>query len=285
MKSGSWIRGSKVFSHDETETEKLGGGIVVCRIEREHKLAVYRSGSDEGYHEYGTQWWTNHKCPVAFRYLNLDDLYATQYFDQDGHPSEWIASELYEYMQETYASLFGRRFSSVLELGSGGGEITHQFLKNGLDYVTVEGTIGGVSKLERLGIPKERILHENLKFLRRIDRSFDLVVCTEVAEHIEPWFASKIVDNCVSHGHAVWFSSSQGTARPHYHHMNEAPIGAWDNIFAQFGFDRHAKLNGTASRADRLYMDSVAYEEARLISLLGSQIPDGQNLPGEGEPR
>jgi len=180
------IHGERNVSHDTIETKVLGGGTAVCRIEREHRLVVYRSGSDEGYHEYGTQWWTNHECLSAFRYLNLDDLYASQYFDQEGHPSEWIASGLYAYMQETYAKLFGRRFGRVLELGSGGGEITQQFQKDGLNYVTVEGTLGGVSKLERLGIPRERILHTNLKFLQPVDGLFDLVMCTEVAEYIEP---------------------------------------------------------------------------------------------------
>lgn len=75
-----------------------------------------------------------------------------------------------------------------------------------------------------------------------------------MAEHIEPWFASKVVENCTRHANAVWFSAAKGDARPHYHHSNEAPIEAWDRLFAFFGFTFGVVLDGRYGRADRLYL-------------------------------
>ncbi len=167
-------------------------------------------------------------------------------------------------MQETFSAVFGVKSTSVLELGTGGGEITLHFHKASLDYQAVEGTEAGAKKLLSAGIPEARISLQNLKFMKPLGRTFDLVMCTEVAEHIEPWFASKLVSNCVEHGDVVWFSAAKGDAPPHYHHMNEVPIEAWDNIFAHFRFTYHIALNQTLNRADRIYLNASKFDSAGL---------------------
>ena len=94
-----------------------------------------------------------------------------------------------------------------------------------------------------------------------LPRKFDIVMCTEVAEHIEPWFASKVVENCIVHADVVWFSAAKGNAQPHYHHINEVPIEAWDNIFAHFGHQYLIELDGLAGRADRIYLNENAFQK------------------------
>ena len=78
-------------------------------------------------------------------------------------------------------------------------------------------------------------------------------MCTEVAEHIEPFFASKIVENCILHSEVVWFSAADRNRRAHYHHSNEQEIEVWDNLFAHMGFPFYVPLNGMYDRASRLY--------------------------------
>jgi hypothetical protein len=254
-------RGSsvKVGQHTVTKIDQLWHGYRIVSLMKEETFKVFNQEHDLGYHQYGTYWWTNLNCPMAFKYLSLDALYAPIYFADGGggHPTYSQSRELYEYMQLTYRTLFGRAFISILELGTGGGEITRHFKDAKLDYLAVEGTEGGVAKLFDIGIPPERIMKRNLKFLEKFNKSFDLVMCTEVAEHIEPWFASKVVENCVSHADVVWFSAANGDAKPHYHHINEIAIEAWDNLFAHFGFVHHVPLNGMMGRADRLYMNDL----------------------------
>lgn len=273
----------KVRSHPVVGVSVLSSGRNIVQIQQEEIVKIFKNDVDDGYHGFGTQWWTNISCPNSFKYLSLDAMYAPAYFEEGrGHPSYDNSKKLYDYMQEVYTELFGRQFGSVLELGTGGGEITRHFNENHIEFVAVEGTTSGIDKLLELGIPQERILKRNLKFLEHLNARFDLSMCTEVAEHIEPWFASKIVSNCVEHSDVVWFSAANGDARPHYHHINEVPLAAWDNIFAHFGFVFFAELNGTADRADRIYLNakaaSRAFEHSRLSSSQADAgTPNGPN--------
>ncbi len=256
-------RRTKVQSHKIIAETVLAGGSVVTQIAEEENLEVFRGHSDTGYHNFGTKWWTNPACPFSYKYLSLDsELYPEQYFGSSigGHPDYTRSKQLYDYMQRVYALIFGSNFNSILELGTGGGEISVHFHEAGLDLVAVEGTTSGVNKLRGLGIAEDQIVFANLKFMKPLNRKFDLVMCTEVAEHLEPWFASKIVSNCVEHGDVIWFSAARGDAMPHYHHINEVPIEAWDNIFAHFGFGYYVALNQTQGRADRLYFNKAKFD-------------------------
>ncbi len=246
-------RNNKVTkSHNLISEKRLINGLTITEIES-HAL-LHSLSEDQGYHKYGNNWWSNKKCPYAFQYLKVDDLYSSEYFDSKvGHPASDIASDLYAYMQEIFLKVFNRKFISVLELGSGGGEITGQFQKENLDFIAVEGTKGGVAQLLKMGMPKDKVVHENLKFMKPLGRKFDLVMCTEVVEHIEAFFASKIVENCITHSDVVWFSVADRNRRAHYHHMNEQDIEAFDNLFAHMGFKRFIKLDGRHSRASRMY--------------------------------
>jgi len=246
--------GPKVGRHRLVK-ETTRGGLRVVEIASEETLALQIDDkSDSGYHRFGNDWWLQPRCPQSFKYLNIDTMYPDAYFDGHGHPADQAALDLVHYMQSVYRTLFNRDLRSVLELGSGGGEITKVLSDRNLDFITVEGTDAGVRRLHEIGIAPERILQHNLKFMPALDRTFDLVMCTEVAEHIEPFFASKVVENCIRHGDAVWFSAADRNRAAHYHHINELPIAAWDNLFAHMGFPCFVELDGRHGRASRVYL-------------------------------
>ena len=240
--------------HHLISQKRLSNGLIITAIEPYAILHTHRDGVDIGYHKYGNDWWYNRKCPYAFQYLKLDDLYPSEYFNSKiGHPTSEIALDLYTYMQKIFRLVFERSFDSILELGSGRGEITSQFYKNNVDFVTVEGTRCGVAKLLEVGIPKDRIIFQDLKFMQPLGRKFDIVMCTEVIEHVEVFFTSKIIENCILHSDVVWFSAADKNRKAHYHHMNEQDIEAFDNLFAHVGFKRFIILDGRHNRASRIY--------------------------------
>lgn len=213
-------------------------------------------GIDE-YHSYGSHWWTNEECPASYKYSDLNSLYSEDYFESDAHPNEKQAEELYKYMQEIYKTNFNKEFETILEIGGGSGELSKQFDNNGVWCLTIEGTLSGYKKLLSMGIPSRGIRYLDIRKININNLThypkLDIVVCTEVAEHIEPWFASKVVDLCASNSDVVWFSAADKNRPSHYHHPNEAPIWAWDNIFEFFGFG-YIELDERYDRADRLYV-------------------------------
>ena len=256
-----------MHSHTRLQTLKnQKNNLQLIELSPEESCHVYDHEA-QGRHPYGHDWWKNPDCPFAYKYLSIDSLYPPQYFGPETwHPDVARAQEIYTYMQQTYHQVFGRPFKSILELGTGAGEITCQFHQANLDYIAVEGTTSGVAHLVGNGIQESRIIKSNLKFFEPLGRKFDLVMCTEVAEHIEPFFASKVVDNCIRHGDAVWFSGADRIWHPHYHHCNEQPIEVWDNLFAHMGFSYSIPLNRLHQRADRIYFSKQLGEMLQLPS-------------------
>jgi hypothetical protein len=233
-------------------------GLGIRRIEKSCMLNIWKDGEDFGYLNFGNDWWTDPKCPLSFKYFEIDPLYAESYYESPSHPNTAASRNLYGYMQECFTALFNREFQSVLELGTGGGEITREFARAGLDYMAVEGTSAGVGKLRSRGIPPERIVVQDLRRLPPLARRFDLVMCTEVVEHIEPFFASRIAETCIHHADVIWFSAADRNRKAHVHHANEQDIEAWDNLFAFLGYSASVKLDRRFGRADRIYLSDSA---------------------------
>jgi len=249
------LRSPPAVTRHRKLSERSYNGIKVVEIADQENLTVKVSErSDDGYHSYGNDWWTRPECPYSYKYLSINSMYPEAYFVGHGHPDHDKASDLVDYMQEVYRKLFGRQFESILELGCGGGEISKVLFDRKLKFISVEGTDAGVRRLRAIGIPADNILAYNLKFMPRLNRRFDIVMCTEVAEHIEPFFASKIIDNCIIHSDAVWFSAADRERAAHYHHMDELQIEAWDNLFAHMGFSKFVELDGRYGRASRVYL-------------------------------
>ena len=209
--------------------------------------------------------------PVRKSGSTSDDAYPEPYFSAcQGHPDEQAAEDIYWTIRQTYGRLFGRDFSSVLEIGAGGGEISAMFHKYNHDLTVVEGTTAGCAHIIGRGIARERVIQMDIKRFQPLGRRFDLVICTEVAEHLEPFFASKVAEMCIAHGDAVWFSAADRERRAHYHHINELPIAAWDNLFAYMGYNTFVELN-LENRGTRLYLSDACRE-----NLAASALPRHQ---------
>lgn len=216
--------------------------------------------ADKGiYHRHGTDWWFHPACQHAFQYFLPDESYDEGYHDADFHPQRDAARRAVVQMMAAYRSVFGRDPTSVLELGTGNGAFTLAFHERRFDYMAVEGCRSGCQVLEESGIPPERIVHADLRRLQPLGRRFDLVVCTDVAEHIEPFFASKLVENCTAHADAVWFFAATPSLRSYWYHVNEQPHEAWDNLFAFLGY---ATFLEPGPEGTRLYLSDAAAERA-----------------------
>jgi SAM-dependent methyltransferase len=69
-----------------------------------------------------------------------------------------------------------------------------------------------------------------------LGRTFDLVICLEVAEHLSPAAAERFIASLVQHSHAILFSAAIPFQGGH-HHVNEQFLSYWVAHFARHGFD------------------------------------------------
>ncbi|MFZ1798895.1 MAG: methyltransferase domain-containing protein [Chitinophagaceae bacterium] len=122
---------------------------------------------------------------------------------------------------------------SVVDVGCGLGTFLNIFLQNGVEDIA--GVDGAWVDKSKLFIPSKYFITADLECPLDFQRKFDLVICLEVAEHLEETFANVLVDNLCALGDIIIFSSAiknQGGQN----HINEQPFTYWVEKFKQKGF-------------------------------------------------
>jgi SAM-dependent methyltransferase len=123
---------------------------------------------------------------------------------------------------------------SIVDVGCGTGTWLRVASENGVDDVL--GLDGPWVRPEDLEIAPERFLATDLTSPPRLDRTFDLVLSLEVAEHLPPSDGEGFVAQLTAMGPVVIFSAAipgQGGAG----HTNEQWPGYWSELFARRGYE------------------------------------------------
>lgn len=188
---------------------------------------MFIDGVDQGYQD-SPDWW--YRGPNAFRIADLETDYPAHYFTVATVPQSVIDAYV-ENVAKYYHQLTGNTLELIVEYGSAGGWFTKAFEKNGYDIDSVDGS----SSVDC----NERADFRDVFYLRppSYKNNYDIALCTEVAEHLEPPFAAVLVHNLICESDLVWWSSAEpGGNRPHLHHPNEQPLQYWINIFKFYGY-------------------------------------------------
>jgi len=231
--------------------EKHSEFVPADRISAHHATMNYISSLNNGYTPdqsrinsplpgtSGSWWWIDPKIPEAFRVTKLDMTYDASYFTAGhGHPSPTAWDPYAKYVTRFGGMVLGKEVSSIIELGNGGGYYADLFLKGGYDIITVEGTIAGYQKTLSRGFPVSRAIKHDLRLPLFAGRTFDVAVCTEVVEHVEPPFSSQIILNLVTHAQVIWFSFAPVLPGKGawINHPNEKPWVFWESLFEFYGY-------------------------------------------------
>lgn len=172
---------------------------------------------------------------------------------------------------------------SVIDVGCGSGNWLAAFMSRGItDILGVEGDWLGSDILK---IPQDRLLRHDLRQPLALDRSFDLVLCLEVGEHLPAESAETLVQSLTRLGPAVLFSA----AIPHQMgvgHINEQWPEYWQARFAQYGFQvvdclrsrlwNDARVEGYYAQNILIYADKTGL---RRLGSLGSPNGSRPALP------
>ena len=123
--------------------------------------------------------------------------------------------------------------NSILDVGCGLGTFLSVAREKGVERI--RGLEGEWLDPNRIQIDKEKIILMNLENGFSLQENYELVICLEVAEHLQESSAEIFINSIVSHAPVVLFSA----AIPHQggvHHVNEQFPDYWSTIFLKYDY-------------------------------------------------
>jgi len=154
-------------------------------------------------------------------------VYDTEFYDLQVPRSTRSARRIVPLVQNVYT------FKSVVDLGCGSGAWLSIFRECGIDDVL--GLDGDYVPPAARRIPPELFRPTDLSRPFFVDRTFDLAMSLEVAEHLPESAADRFVNTLATLAPVVLFSAAipfQGGT----HHVNEQWQSYWAEKFARHGF-------------------------------------------------
>lgn len=123
---------------------------------------------------------------------------------------------------------------SVVDVGCGAGYWTREY---GLAGCEILGIDGAQVRRDQLLFPPEKFQVRDLNQPLRLDRTFDIAQCLEVAEHLKPGRAESLIADLCHLAPVVLFSAAvpgQGGT----HHINEQWQGYWIDLFSRNNYTK-----------------------------------------------
>jgi hypothetical protein len=125
--------------------------------------------------------------------------------------------------------------SSVLDVGCGKGTWLNVFSQFST-VCKIRGIDGLYVDVKNLDIPSDSFISQDLNQAFDLGHKYDLLICLEVAEHLECNAANAFIESITRHSDIIVFSAAipgQGGQK----HINEQWPEYWQQKFSQKGFD------------------------------------------------
>lgn len=174
----------------------------------------------------------------------LESIYKGGFF-KNRHKLSWRVDPVCEAIEKAF------KFKSIVDVGCAIGDIVKGFQDRGYVAYGIEGSEAANPFLVTNNIKFHDL---RLPLLKDEFRLFDMVLCLEVAEHIEPEYAAQFVKTLTGLGSQILVSIAPPGQGGH-HHVNCREIGYWDILFDGYGFKRYDHKTRSVIEAWKPYKD------------------------------
>jgi len=158
----------------------------------------------------------------------LDEVYDEAFYKQCIQMHKKSISELARSIYERYAP------ESVIDFGCGAGMWLKEFVALGVkEAVGIDGSSSAIN--ESGNLENVSIIRHDLRQRWKAPHKYDLCLCLDVIEHLEPVYDENLIWSCVNASDTIVFSSpppGQGGEM----HLNERPISYWVEKFFRYGY-------------------------------------------------
>jgi len=156
----------------------------------------------------------------------LEDIYSKSFFSSR-HKLKWRVPIVCDAVKTILNP------SSIVDVGCAVGDFVHGFTDRGMDAAGIEGS---KSSLPYLQCASDQVFFADLrKPIPKDIPFFDLAMCFEVAEHIEPEFAGMFAENLERLSDRILISAATPGQGGHYH-VNCKEHNYWIDMFAELGY-------------------------------------------------
>lgn len=155
----------------------------------------------------------------------LDEIYKPGFFKRQASfawRAPWICGAIIDIL----------RPRSVIDAGCAVGDLVDEFLRSDLDAYGLEGTENVIPWLK---IPRERLFIGDLRTEIRLQRKFDLVICLEVLEHIEPEYTDILLGNLTGMSDRLLLSAAP-PGQDGLYHVNCRQMTYWSEKLDNLGY-------------------------------------------------
>jgi len=148
---------------------------------------------------------------------------------------------------KAFAAILIKHFApkSVIDIGCGIGIYLSEFKANNIEILGFDGSPAVISG----SLAGDKIKLHDLCQPLNLNRQFDLCLCLEVAEHLEPACGQTLINTLTDLSHAIIFTAATpGQGPKSIGHINEQLPEYWQKLFEQKNFILNKKLTEKIKR-------------------------------------
>ena len=161
--------------------------------------------------------------------ISLKNIYKGGFFKKR-HNMQWRAPIFCEAVQSVF------KIKSVMDVGCAIGDFVYEFRKRN---IVADGIEGSEACAPFFIAPDHiSVIDVRVPFSFTVDTKYDLCMCLEVAEHIEPKYVKIFIENLQSLSDSILISMAPPGQAGHYH-VNCQTVEYWDVLFSIWKFKRY----------------------------------------------